>query len=1121
MNIKNADDIFIAKNINVAESVLDLINKDEETMKHIPKMLGFSKVMWSKSSDDAKNIDVFARWGLTQTKYKDNQDVYSMTYEKPKVILEDGFIRSSDIGLKGAAGLSVIVDDKTAYYDSNAVSRLEEVLQSDFSLSDTESERATNLIAEIVNKKISKYNHAPYIDGLKIGNNERKVLLVDQRFGDASVSKGMANESTFLQMLEDAIRDNPDSDILIKRHPDSTKGNKKSYFNDKALSKYIVLGNVYLIDFEVNPHCLFSLVQTVYVVTSGMGFEALMAGKDVHCFGVPFYSGWGVTKDKIQLSRRSKKRTINEIFHFSYIAFSKYINPYSGEQGKIEDVIKFLSEDKISSLIDMDYLIINPYPNVSNGITNYVDALKEVVPFNKVEVFSNEKNKKPEDFQVDVRDYVLSNYGVDEVIIESPEARAATILIPSDYKVHVRLHCPMYIGQKYEGVKKNEQVYSSELRVVNKAKVVSSPSYALIKEMAHDLGDTSKFFVYKNPLPKNIKMYDLSHKKYDAVFLGRFQKLKGIEYLNSILELLPEDFNVLIIGNNAENFSYSKKIKCHLHIHGQINSAERFEYVGQAKCLMMLSKFENCSMVILEALSCGTPVVSWNVGGNSEIADNDVLKTVPIGDCYSFASNVIDLASNFTVTTTDFEKALLKVSSDFLTGVNAISEYLLNKNDRVFRGLNENNIGLDISRGSFFHEEKNNRLGKKILGVTISNEHIEELWGPVVDKLQLDYFYICRRPLGFRSVFGRKPHPIDMRKFREFDWVLYRARLIREIKRFNPDKILFHNGSHPMYSKALEEIKDLGIPIIYSELGWFPQKDHVYFDSLGVNGQSYLAKLSADELCQKKIVDEDEYKSEKINGDYILLITQMENDTNLIVNSPRFKKNYSFVKHIVENAPRDEKIIIKVHPLDNKYTKLYSLSAINKNIEIVKDADLSVLIKNAHSVVGINSTVLLQALESDANIYYFGNGLLSNKGVAIDCTSLSFSDAFVYEKYGSRARRDAIVEAFMKRQINLNELDSIPKEKIIASPAFEPFFNDANIVEFVHPAKAFLDKSNGSYSKGDDLIIQENETASSKESSMIKTVERKYYNKKINKLLRSPIQFVRDSKLLRKYGVNI
>ncbi|HAH5760171.1 TPA: hypothetical protein GXC49_23910, partial [Escherichia coli] len=48
---------------------------------------------------------------------------------RPVFILEDGFIRSVKIGLSSAPGLSVIIDDSTAYYDATKQSRLERLLQ--------------------------------------------------------------------------------------------------------------------------------------------------------------------------------------------------------------------------------------------------------------------------------------------------------------------------------------------------------------------------------------------------------------------------------------------------------------------------------------------------------------------------------------------------------------------------------------------------------------------------------------------------------------------------------------------------------------------------------------------------------------------------------------------------------------------------------------------------------------------------------------------------------------------------------------------------------------------------------------------------------------------------------
>ena len=50
-----------------------------------------------------------------------------------------------------------------------------------------------------------------------------------------------------------------------------------------------------------------------------MGFEALLLGKEVHCFGMPFYAGWGATHDRLTCPREGKRRTAEEIFAAAYM----------------------------------------------------------------------------------------------------------------------------------------------------------------------------------------------------------------------------------------------------------------------------------------------------------------------------------------------------------------------------------------------------------------------------------------------------------------------------------------------------------------------------------------------------------------------------------------------------------------------------------------------------------------------------------------------------------------------------------------------------------------------------------------------------------------------------------
>jgi len=87
---------------------------------------------------------------------------------------------------------------------------------------------------------------------------------------------------------------------------------------------------------------LIEQMDKVYVVTSTMGFEALLAGKSVSVFGVPWYAGWGVTDDRQACIRRTRKRSINELFSGAYFHYTRYLNPLTHQRGTIFDVIDWL-----------------------------------------------------------------------------------------------------------------------------------------------------------------------------------------------------------------------------------------------------------------------------------------------------------------------------------------------------------------------------------------------------------------------------------------------------------------------------------------------------------------------------------------------------------------------------------------------------------------------------------------------------------------------------------------------------------------------------------------------------------------------------------------------------------
>lgn len=325
--------------------------ENSSTQKYLKELLNCNTLLFGnslKSNQKINSVDLFLQWGIKASQTKEQQNKYSNVLGRPVAYVEDGFIRSYDIGLSGEPGLSIIVDDLTEYYDATRPSRLETYLASEEFVGEEDRQYCKLCIDKIVKYRISKYNAALRIK-LNIGREgKKKLLLVDQRYNDMSVVCGLANEQTFKNMLTDAINNYPDWDIIIKQHPDAIKGGKSSYFNQELLAVTKHMKNVFIMDYDVNPYCLFDIIDEVFVCTSQLGFEACMAGKKVYCYGMPFYAGWGITNDKIKISRRNKQRDILDIFYFSYIKLSRYVNPLTREICALEDIIDYMHE-KIKS----------------------------------------------------------------------------------------------------------------------------------------------------------------------------------------------------------------------------------------------------------------------------------------------------------------------------------------------------------------------------------------------------------------------------------------------------------------------------------------------------------------------------------------------------------------------------------------------------------------------------------------------------------------------------------------------------------------------------------------------------------------------------------------------------
>ena len=312
------------------------------THRFVPALLGvraLTRVDRATPAAEMADADVFLAWGLRDTAEKRHLRRACAAMRARPLLLEDGFVRSVGIGLQGSPTCSVVMDDRTLFYDATRPSRLETMLQGDAAFDADALARAERAMALIVRTKVSKYNFAPDVTAPRPAPPRKTVLVVDQRAGDVSIEMGLASQASFDAMMDAALSVSDDHDVVVKTHPDATIGGRESAIGAARLRAAAKRPHVRIVTDSTNPYSLIDVADKVFVVTSGMGFEALMAGREVWCFGMPFYAGWGLTRDRVVLPRRSRRRTLPEVFHAFYIALSRYVDPTTGEACELEDLV--------------------------------------------------------------------------------------------------------------------------------------------------------------------------------------------------------------------------------------------------------------------------------------------------------------------------------------------------------------------------------------------------------------------------------------------------------------------------------------------------------------------------------------------------------------------------------------------------------------------------------------------------------------------------------------------------------------------------------------------------------------------------------------------------------------
>ena len=155
-------------------------------------------------------------------------------------------------------------------------------------------------------------------------NVQRVILVMGQVETDASLRLGEHSIRSNLALLKAVCQSHADAYIVYKPHPEVWARMKAQGQSPKDLQLWCdeCVPDVPLAQ-------LLPKVNEVHVMTSLAGFEALMRGKKVCCYGQAFYAGWGLTSDMVPMPSRPRQLSVDELVAGALFCYPGYMSRFA------------------------------------------------------------------------------------------------------------------------------------------------------------------------------------------------------------------------------------------------------------------------------------------------------------------------------------------------------------------------------------------------------------------------------------------------------------------------------------------------------------------------------------------------------------------------------------------------------------------------------------------------------------------------------------------------------------------------------------------------------------------------------------------------------------------------
>lgn len=119
-------------------------------------------------------------------------------------------------------------------------------------------------------------------------------------------------------------------------------------------------------------------------------------------------------------------------------------------------------------------------------------------------------------------------------------------------------------------------------------------------------------------------------KKYDLICVAAFRKEKNHVFLFDAIETMLNNnvsISVLCVGNGEtfeQDYSYLRGLKCFNNFAFIPNTDDVYQFLTLSRIFTLTSLYEGCPISILEAMSCGLPILAPSVGGIGAVVKDNI-----------------------------------------------------------------------------------------------------------------------------------------------------------------------------------------------------------------------------------------------------------------------------------------------------------------------------------------------------------------------------------------------------------------------------------------------------------------------------------------------------------------